>query len=136
MSSGGAVSAWPGYGALGVAKAAVEALVQYLAVELAPSGRINAIRPGVLDTKSFRRTWPEPNVMLDYLAERVPMGGLVTSADVAAVATFLLSDDSRMITGQTIVVDGGQTLRDASGQANGTIFPAVPDGSIRDDSRF
>jgi enoyl-[acyl-carrier protein] reductase III len=110
MSSVGATKVLPGYGVIGVSKAALEALVRYLAVELAPLANVNAIRPGLVDTKSFRRLSPHPERTLAGVAAQVPMGRLLSAYDVAALAAFLLAPEARMITGQTIVIDGGGGL--------------------------
>lgn len=112
------VSGWdsfrmlPGHGLLGAAKAAMEALIRYLAVELGPKGiNVVGICPGPFDTDSFRiyagndwdlfeRHW------LDYS----PKGRFADPGEIAAVAAFLVSSDAAWITGQTIVVDGGLSL--------------------------
>jgi enoyl-[acyl-carrier protein] reductase III len=121
MDQGGrivAVSGWdsfrvlPGHGLLGAAKAAMEALVKYLAIELGPQGITSVgVCPGPIDTDSFRYyagdqwEWYERN----WLA-MVPSGRFPTPGEVAEVMAFLCSPRSAAINGQTIVVDGGQSL--------------------------
>jgi enoyl-[acyl-carrier protein] reductase III len=110
MSSLGSTRVIPGYGAVGVSKAALEALVRYLAVELAPDHiRVNAISAGVVDTDALRH-FPNREELLEESATRTPAGRMLTAEDVAEVAGFLCSDAAWMIRGQTVVVDGGYSL--------------------------
>jgi enoyl-[acyl-carrier protein] reductase III len=110
ISSAGATSVLPGYGVVGVSKAALEALVRYAAAELAPTATINAVRPGPVDTKSFRRMYTGPDRSLSGIAAQLPMKRVVRADDVASLVCFLLSSQARMITGQTVVIDGGGSL--------------------------
>ena len=110
MTSAGSTRVWPGYGAVSAAKAALEAHVRQLAVELGPSGiTVNAIRAGVTDTPAFRKI---PGS--EYLAERVrarnPSGRMTLTSDVADVIGMLASDESQWITGTVIGVDGGEDV--------------------------
>ncbi len=110
LSSGGATRVLPGYAVVGTSKAAIEALVRYLAVELAPDGiRANAVSPGVVDTDALRH-FPMRDEMLSAARSGTPAGRMVTPEDVAKTVAWLVSDDSAMITGQTIVIDGGASL--------------------------
>ncbi|MFN2388553.1 MAG: SDR family oxidoreductase [Actinomycetota bacterium] len=110
LSSGGATRVLPGYSVVGVSKAAIEALVRYLAVELAGQGiRVNAVSPGVVDTEALRH-FPMRDEMLAAAKEKTPTGRLATPEDVARTVDFLTSDASSPITGQVIVVDGGASL--------------------------
>jgi enoyl-[acyl-carrier protein] reductase III len=101
------------HGALGPAKAAMEVLVRYLAVELGPLGiTVNAVNPGLVETDSGRRY-----LGADYLAVRdrvaaaTPVGRRVGHPeDIAKVIAFFCSDDAAWVTGQTLVADGGFTL--------------------------
>jgi enoyl-[acyl-carrier protein] reductase III len=111
LTSLGAGRAHEGYGSVGVSKATVEAIVRYLAVELAPRARVNAISPGVVSTAAIRGLFPDPDAILTMAERGTPMGRLVSAEDVAALAAFLASDDAAMITGQTITVDGGFSTR-------------------------
>jgi enoyl-[acyl-carrier protein] reductase III len=110
LSSGGATRVLPGYSVVGTSKAAIEALVRYIAVEFAPFGiRANAVSPGVVDTEALAH-FPMRAEMLERARKTTPAGRLVTPDDVARVVGFLVSADAAMITGQTIVVDGGAGL--------------------------
>jgi enoyl-[acyl-carrier protein] reductase III len=109
ISSLGAIRVLDNYTLVGASKAALEALVRYLAVELAPRGiRVNAVSAGVVDTGALEH-FPNKDAML-AMGVRNPVGRLVTPEDVAAVVTFLCSPEADMIRGQTVVVDGGWSL--------------------------
>ncbi len=98
------------YKVMGVAKAALEAFVRELAVDLGSEKiRVNAISAGPIRTLAASGL-PELELMLKYNADVSPMGQNVTQQDVADCAAFLSSDASRMITGQTIYVDGGYSI--------------------------
>jgi enoyl-[acyl-carrier protein] reductase III len=99
------------YGVIGVSKAAIEALIRYLAVELAPKGIVaNAVSPGIVDTDALQFFPIDVKETLDKAAARTPAGRVTTPEDVARVVAFLCSDDAAMIVGQTIVVDGGWSI--------------------------
>ena len=109
ISSLGAQRVLPNYVLVGTSKAALEALVRYLAVELAPRGiRVNAVSGGVVDTGALDH-FPNRERMLEAGASN-PAGRLVEPDDVAAAVAFLCSRDADMIRGQTLVVDGGFSL--------------------------
>lgn len=110
VSSLGAGRVLPYYTAVGVSKAALEAVTRYLAVELAPLGiAVNAVSGGAVDTDALKH-FPNRDQLLAEAVRRSPAGRTVTPEDLAKVVCFLLSDDAAMIRGQTIVVDGGQSL--------------------------
>jgi enoyl-[acyl-carrier protein] reductase III len=109
ISSLGSTRVLENYTLVGTSKAALEALVRYLAVELAPSGiRVNAVSAGVVETGALEH-FPNRERMLDE-GRRNPVGRLVTPEDVAGTVAFLCSPDADMIRGQTVVVDGGWSL--------------------------
>jgi enoyl-[acyl-carrier protein] reductase III len=109
ISSLGSQRVLDNYVLVGTSKAALESVVRYLAVELSPRGiRANAVSAGVVQTGALEH-FPNKDEMLRSV-ERTPAGRLVEPSDVAAAVSFLCSDDSTMIRGQTIVVDGGFTL--------------------------
>ena len=109
ISSLGSVRVLDNYTLVGASKAAVEALVRYLAVELAPRGiRVNAVSAGVVETGALEH-FPNKEEMLE-MGARNPAGRLVSPDDVAACVTFLCSPEADMIRGQTLVVDGGWSL--------------------------
>ncbi|MDQ3962965.1 MAG: enoyl-[acyl-carrier-protein] reductase FabL [Actinomycetota bacterium] len=109
LSSLGATRVMPGYAVVGASKAAIESIVRYLAVELAPSIRVNAVSPGVVDTDALTH-FPMRDEMLEHALRTTPKGRLVTPQDVAAAVGFLTSDRADMITGQTLVIDGGSSV--------------------------
>ena len=109
LSSLGSVRVLDNYTLVGVSKAALEALVRYLAVELAPREiRVNAVSAGVVETGALEH-FPNKEQMLE-MGGRNPAGRLVSPEDVAAAVTFLCSPEADMIRGQTLVVDGGWSL--------------------------
>jgi enoyl-[acyl-carrier protein] reductase III len=111
VSSLGSVRVLENYVLVGASKAALEALVRYLAVELAPQGiRVNAVSGGVVETDALDH-FPNREQMLSWSKERTPAGRLVEPGDVADAVVFLCSPQAEMIRGQTIVVDGGFSLR-------------------------
>lgn len=111
VSSLGAVRAIENYAAVGASKAALESLARHLAVEMAPCGiNVNVVQAGAVDTEALKH-FPNREQILKTTLERIPMGRLVTPEDVADVVLLLCSDKARMIQGQTIVVDGGYSIR-------------------------
>jgi enoyl-[acyl-carrier protein] reductase III len=110
ISSLGSTRVLENYVLVGTSKAALESLVRYLAVELAPRGiRVNAVSGGVVDTDALDH-FPHREQMLTAARERTPAGRMVQAGDVADVVAFLCSPQAEMIRGQTIVVDGGFSL--------------------------
>lgn len=100
----------PKYGAIGVSKAALETLIRYLAVELAPRGiRVNGVAGGLIDTDALR-SHPDYARLKTEGVSRTPAGRIGTPDDLAKVALFLASDESNWIYGQTLVADGGLDL--------------------------
>jgi len=109
ISSLGSHRVLENYVLIGTSKAALESVVRYLGVELAPRGiRVNAVSAGVVETGALEH-FPNKEEML-ATADRTPAGRLVQPADVAGAVSFLCSDDARMFCGQTVVVDGGFSL--------------------------
>jgi 3-oxoacyl-[acyl-carrier protein] reductase len=100
----------PGIAFYGVSKAAVIGLTHQLAFELAPSIRVNAVAPGVIRTKFSTALYEGREA---ELAEGYALNRLGEPEDVAGAVAFLASEDAAWITGQTIVIDGGITLRSA-----------------------
>jgi enoyl-[acyl-carrier protein] reductase III len=109
ISSLGAQRVLDNYILVGTSKAALESLVRYLAVELAPEIRVNAVSGGVVETGALEH-FPNREAMLAAGSSN-PVGRLVTPEDIAGAVAFLCSNDADMIRGQTIVVDGGFSLR-------------------------
>jgi enoyl-[acyl-carrier protein] reductase III len=115
VSSLGARRCAPGYAALGVAKAGIEALTRYLAVELADRDiNVNVVCPGIVQTPAlngFASVVPDVSRYIQSLTDQTPDHKPVTPDEVAAVVAFLCSPEAQRIRGQTIVVDGGFSLR-------------------------
>jgi enoyl-[acyl-carrier protein] reductase III len=110
ISSLGSTRVLENYVLVGTSKAALESLVRYLAVELAPRGiRVNAVSAGVVDTEALDH-FPNKEEMLRAARERTPAGRMVEAGDVAAAVAFLCSPQAEMIRGQTLIVDGGFSL--------------------------
>jgi len=110
MSSEGAILAVPTYGAVSAAKAALEAHVRQLALELADAGiTVNAIRAGVTDTPALRRI-PGWRQLVEAAQTRNPMGRLTRPEDVAEALTVLATPQTRWMTGNIIGVDGGEVM--------------------------
>jgi enoyl-[acyl-carrier protein] reductase III len=98
------------YTTVGVSKAAVEALTRYLAVELAEKDIVvNAVSGGAVDTDALTH-FPNREELLADAAQRTPAGRIVEADDLVDTVMFLLSDQAKMIRGQTIIVDGGISL--------------------------
>jgi enoyl-[acyl-carrier protein] reductase III len=109
ISSLGSTRVLENYTLVGTSKAALEALVRYLAVELAPHGiRVNAVSAGVVETGALEH-FPNREQMLEA-GRRNPVGRLVTPEDVAGAVAFLCSPEAEMVRGHTLVVDGGWSL--------------------------
>jgi enoyl-[acyl-carrier protein] reductase III len=109
ISSLGSIRVLENYTLVGASKAALEALVRYLAVELAPRGiRVNAVSAGVVETGALEH-FPNREEMLASGAAN-PAGRLVAPEDIAGVVSFLCSPDAEMIRGQVVVIDGGWSL--------------------------
>jgi NAD(P)-dependent dehydrogenase (short-subunit alcohol dehydrogenase family) len=103
----GGLAVGPNLGIYHASKAALIHLTRHLALELAPKVRVNAVAPGVVRTRLAEALWKEhePDVV-----NATPLGRIGEPPDVAATVAFLASDAASWITGQTIVMDGGQVL--------------------------
>jgi enoyl-[acyl-carrier protein] reductase III len=110
ISSLGSFRVLENYVLIGTSKAALEALVRYLAVELARRGiRVNAVSGGVVETGALDH-FPNREQMVEMAQTRTPAGRMVEPTDVADVVEFLCSPGAEMIRGQTLIVDGGFSL--------------------------
>lgn len=98
----------PGIGYYNATKAAVVHLTRQFAAELAPGVRVNAIAPGVVRTHLARAMWEDHE---EQLREALPLGRIGEPDDIAAIAVFLAGEAAGWMTGQTVVVDGGATIR-------------------------
>lgn len=114
LSSLGASRVMDEYVVVGTSKAALEALVRYLGVELAPQNiRVNAVAPGMVLTgalEHFSTFRDGGDSLVTEVVSATPAGRLCTAQDIAEVVTFLCTPGAAMICGQTIVVDGGYSL--------------------------
>jgi enoyl-[acyl-carrier protein] reductase III len=110
VSSLGSKRVLENYVLVGTSKAALESVVRYLAVELAPRGiRVNAVSAGVVETEALDH-FPNRDQMLQAGTSRTPAGRLVEPDDVAGAVAFLCSDDAKMVCGHTLIIDGGFSL--------------------------
>jgi NAD(P)-dependent dehydrogenase (short-subunit alcohol dehydrogenase family) len=108
MASIGGVLTEPGLGYYNATKAAVIHLTRQLAVELAPAVRVNAIAPGIVRTHLARALWENHE---QQVAANLPLRRIGEPEDIADAAVFLAGGASRWMTGQTLVIDGGATVR-------------------------
>lgn len=103
-------AAWMYSGFYGLAKAGINSLTQQLARELGGSNiRINAIAPGPIDTEATRTV--VPGNIVDLMLQQLAIKRLGTPDDLVGACLYLLSDDSKWVTGQVLNVDGGQVFR-------------------------
>jgi enoyl-[acyl-carrier protein] reductase III len=110
VSSLGAIRYLENYTAVGVSKAALEALTRYLAVELASKNIVvNAVSGGAVDTEALK-SFPNREELLAAAKAKTPAGKMVEVDDMVNTIMFLISDEASMIRGQTIIVDGGISL--------------------------
>jgi enoyl-[acyl-carrier protein] reductase III len=109
ISSLGSIRVLENYSLIGASKAALEALVRSLAVELAPRIRVNGVSAGVVETDALEH-FPNREQMLEMARTRTPAGRMVEPEDVADVIAYLCSPGAEMIRGQTVIVDGGYSV--------------------------
>jgi enoyl-[acyl-carrier protein] reductase III len=111
LTSEGAHKHWDGYAAVSIAKASLESLAKYMAVEFAPFGlKTNLIQAGITATSSLKMI-PGSDKLLEIGKSRNPMGRMTQPEDVAKVISLLCSDDAFWINGALIHVDGGEHCR-------------------------
>jgi NAD(P)-dependent dehydrogenase (short-subunit alcohol dehydrogenase family) len=110
VSSLGSHTCPPGYAALGAAKAALEALARYMAVELAPRNiNVNVVCGGLVDTPGLQ-LHPHYEEVARAVRERTPAGRVGRPEDLAGIVAFLCSPESDWIRGQTLIADGGYSI--------------------------
>jgi dehydrogenase/reductase SDR family protein 4 len=109
VSSRGGRRASPGLGCYSISKAGVIMLTQVLAQELGPHGiRVNAIAPAIVQTRFAEALWSNEQILRATI-ETTPLRRIALPEEMAGVCVWLASDASSYVTGQTIVLDGGQS---------------------------
>ena len=109
VAATGGKKASPGLGCYSISKAGVIMLTQVLAQELGQEGiRANAIAPGIVQTKFAEALWSNEEI-LKHTVETTPLGRIGQPEEMAGVVVWLASDASSYVTGQTMVLDGGQS---------------------------
>jgi NAD(P)-dependent dehydrogenase (short-subunit alcohol dehydrogenase family) len=111
-SSIGGLHQSPAMGLYNATKAALIHVTKQLALELSPRVRVNAICPGVVRTRLAEALWKDNE---EAVSGATALGRIGEPADVAAAVAFLVSDQASWITGETLVIDGGQLLGNAAG---------------------
>lgn len=110
LTSAGSHTAWPNYGAVSAAKAALEAHLRQIVLELAPEGvRANAICAGVVDTPALRKI-PGHEALLAGALQRNPANRLTTPEDVAGAVSILSLPEAGWISGGVVFCDGGEDI--------------------------
>jgi len=112
LTYAGSERVMPNYNVMGVAKAALEAAVRYIAAELGPKGiRVHAISPGPLATRAASGI-PEFDELMDKAQSKAPSRSLVSIDDVGNATAFLALDGAKLITGSVLYIDGGYHIID------------------------
>ncbi len=110
MTSAGGHRAWPTYGAVSAAKAALESHTRQLAIELAKRKiAVNCIQAGVTDTPALRKI-PGNDKMIEIALRTNPGGRLTKPQDVAKIISMLANSSTPWLTGNVIRVDGGEDI--------------------------
>jgi NAD(P)-dependent dehydrogenase (short-subunit alcohol dehydrogenase family) len=110
MASTSGIDPLPGLGAYSVSKAGLLGLTKALAKELGPVGiRVNALAPGLVETR-FAAALFQDRQLYDHLIAQIPLGRHGQPADIAGAAVFLSSDGAAHITGQVLIIDGGERV--------------------------
>jgi enoyl-[acyl-carrier protein] reductase III len=111
ISSLGSRIVTPIYTAVGVSKAALEALTRYLAVELASKNiRVNCVAAGAVETEALKIYANDKSLPAFMAVQNTPAGRMVLPEDVANLVNFLCTEDSYMVRGQVIIIDGGYSI--------------------------
>jgi len=96
-------------------KSGLEGFARAAAVELAGDGiTVNCVAPGTILTDGLAELYSAPGVM-EQVEARIPAGRIGTPADIAGAVAYFVSDDASFVTGQSLIVDGGQTIPEVQG---------------------
>ncbi|MGI5421964.1 SDR family oxidoreductase [Actinomadura luteofluorescens] len=106
-ASVGGISVAENLGAYHASKAALIHLTRHLALELGPKVRVNAVAPGVVRTRLAEALWSEHE---ERIAASAPLRRIGEPEDIGDAVAFLVGDGARWMTGETVVIDGGQLL--------------------------
>jgi enoyl-[acyl-carrier protein] reductase I len=110
LTYGGSMRVMPNYNVMGVAKAALEASVRYLAADFGPYGiRVNAVSAGPVRTLAGAGV-SDARLMFSYQRDNAPLRKVITIEDIGGAALYLLSDLSRAVTGEVHYVDAGYNV--------------------------
>ena len=127
----GSERVFPGYNVMGVAKAALESTVRYLAADIGPKNiRVNAVSAGPIKTLAAAGIKGFSNILHIY-PDRAPLRRNVETAEVAEAAAFLLSDAGKGITGEVLLVDADSTRRACSYPAFARVSGAPRTSHVR-----
>jgi len=107
VSSVSGIRPAPGIGFYGATKAMLISLTELMALEMAPTIRVNAVAPAVVKTRFASALYEGRE---EQVAAAYPLGRLGVPADIADAVSYLLSDEASWVTGQLLVLDGGVTL--------------------------
>jgi enoyl-[acyl-carrier protein] reductase III len=119
ISSLGSRLVMPVYTSVGVSKAALEALTRYLAIELAPRGIcVNGVSAGAVESEALK-LYANEKYLPFFPIQRTPAGRMVLPEDIANLVAFLCSEESYMIRGQIITIDGGFSISPTFSSAPG-----------------
>ena len=117
------------YNIMGVAKAALESAVRYIAAELGPKGiRVHAISPGPLATRAASGI-PEFDELLEKAKTKAPARSLVSIDDVGVATAFLAHDAAKLMTGDTVYIDGGYHIIDKGTDPITGLLPVPREGA-------
>jgi len=113
LGSESGINGYGGSTAYCASKGAIVNLTRSMAMELAPTIRVNAVCPGVVDTDMAREGFAvdgDQDKGMQLQRESYPLKRVATAAEIAASILYLASDDARFITGESLVIDGGATV--------------------------
>jgi NAD(P)-dependent dehydrogenase (short-subunit alcohol dehydrogenase family) len=117
VASLGGLAVGPNMGVYHASKAALIHVTRHLALELAPDVRVTGLAPGVVRTRLAEALWKENE---EAVIADTPLGRIAEPGDIADAALFLASDAARWVTGDTLIVDGGQLLGAVPARAEGS----------------